>query len=76
MKLIFTIKYIGKTALIMFTVLAIGDLMGKGRYFYTVVIVASICYCIGSIQYQFMRKTQKERNKLLIKPLHKIENYN
>lgn len=76
MKWIFALKYIGKTILIMFTVLSIGNQSNMGIYFNVIVLLASIAYCVGSIQYQFMRRTQKERDKILIKPLRKIENYN
>ncbi len=77
MKLIFTIKYIGKTLLIMFTVLSIGKQENIDQLYFTLIVLfASVAYCVGSIEYQFIKKDEKQRHKLLIKPLNKAEHYN
>jgi hypothetical protein len=60
----------------MFTVLAIGKQADLGELFVITTLFASVAYCVGSIEYQFMKQGKKERHKLLIKPLNKIENYN
>lgn len=71
MRLVFTIKYIGKTALIMFAVIAMAKQAKMADdTFYNILGLASLAYCIGSIKYQFMRKSKKRKTHAYYDNLH------
>ena len=60
---LFTIKYLGKTTLIMCAVLAVGHAAKMGHPFDFVVSVSSIAYCAGSVIYQDKLRAKKHANK-------------
>lgn len=60
MKTLFTIKYTGKTLLIMCAVMALGKIAKVDMLFYEAVGLGSFMYCTGSISYQTKLRERKQ----------------
>jgi hypothetical protein len=59
MKVLFILKYAGKTTLIIMAVLALGHIAKVSPNADGLVITAGVFYCFGSVVYQFRRKHKK-----------------
>ena len=65
MKILFIIKYIGKTMLILAAIDALGEIAKFGDIFCWFLLIGACMYCVGSIAYQTELRDRKKSKQYL-----------